>query len=120
MTRTLSLAGSCLALLLALAALPAHAADPPERIATRLLDRLAAGDYAAAEASFSKDMAAAVPAARLKAVWESLPAQAGAQPPRHRRRRPGHAGRVPDRRPRRCAADRRRRRVDPRALSGRP
>ena len=37
-----------------------------------------AKDYAAAEASFTPDMAAAVPADKLKAVWESLPAQVGA------------------------------------------
>lgn len=59
-------------------ALPALAADTPEQIATRLLDQLDAGDYAAAEAGFTEQMAAAVPAAKLKAVWESLPAQAGA------------------------------------------
>jgi poly(3-hydroxybutyrate) depolymerase len=46
-------------------------------IATRLLDHLDAGEYAQAEAMFSAEMAAAVPADKLKAVWESLPAQAG-------------------------------------------
>jgi poly(3-hydroxybutyrate) depolymerase len=46
-------------------------------IATRLLDHLDAGEYAQAEAMFSPEMAAAVPADKLKAVWESLPAQAG-------------------------------------------
>jgi dienelactone hydrolase len=46
-------------------------------VAIRLLDHLDAGEYAQAEAMFSADMAAAVPADKLKAVWESLPAQAG-------------------------------------------
>ena len=46
-------------------------------IATRLLDHLDAGRYADAEAMFSPEMAAAVPADKLKGVWESLPAQAG-------------------------------------------
>ena len=46
-------------------------------IATRMLDHLDAGEYAQAEAMFSPEMAAAVPADKLKAVWESLPAQAG-------------------------------------------
>jgi dienelactone hydrolase len=47
-------------------------------IALQLLDRLDAHDYAAAEATFGTQMAAAVPADKLEAVWESLPAQAGA------------------------------------------
>jgi dienelactone hydrolase len=67
----------CLSLLLACLPLPALAADPPERVAARLLDRLDAGDYAAAEAMFTPAMAAAVPADKMKAVWESLPAQLG-------------------------------------------
>jgi dienelactone hydrolase len=46
-------------------------------IAGALLDRLDAHDYAAAEAMFGARMAAAVPADRLQAVWESLPTQAG-------------------------------------------
>ena len=46
-------------------------------IATRALDHLDAGEYAQAEAMFSADMAKAVPADKLKAVWESLPAQVG-------------------------------------------
>lgn len=45
--------------------------------ATRMLEHLDAGEYAQAEAMFSPEMAAAVPADKLKAVWESLPAQAG-------------------------------------------
>ena len=47
-------------------------------IATRLLDHLDAGRYAEAEAMFGADMAKAVPADKLQAVWESLPAQVGA------------------------------------------
>ncbi|MGN6513403.1 MAG: DUF3887 domain-containing protein, partial [Lysobacteraceae bacterium] len=52
-------------------------APTPVEVATRLLDRLDAHDYAAAEAMFDEQMAAAVPADKLKAVWESLPSQAG-------------------------------------------
>lgn len=55
----------------------AFAADAPGALANRLLDHLQGGDYAAAEAMFSPDMAAAVPQDKLKAVWESLPAQLG-------------------------------------------
>ena len=65
------------ATLLAFSASTACAADTPEAIATRLLDQMDAKDYAAAEASFTPAMAAAVPADKLKAVWESLPAQLG-------------------------------------------
>jgi dienelactone hydrolase len=65
--------------LLVPAAIPAQDAAPgPAGIATALLDDLDAHDYAAAEARFAPQMAAAVPADKLKAVWESLPAQAGA------------------------------------------
>lgn len=56
----------------------ALAAQTPQQIALRLLDQLDAGQYAAAEAGFSPEMAAAVPAATLKTIWESLPAQMGA------------------------------------------
>ena len=56
----------------------AAAADSPTALATRLLDQLDAGQYAAAEATFSPQMKAAVPADKLKAVWESLPALLGA------------------------------------------
>ncbi len=59
------------------AAQEAAAVDGPG-IAARLLDHLAAGRYADAEAMFGPDMAKAVPADKLKAVWESLPAQVGA------------------------------------------
>lgn len=53
-------------------------AAEPSALATRLLDQLDAGQYSAAEAMFSPQMKAAVPAEKLKAVWESLPAQMGA------------------------------------------
>ncbi len=56
----------------------AYAADTAEASAIRLLDAMDAKDYAAAEASFTQEMAAAVPADKLKAIWESLPAQLGA------------------------------------------
>lgn len=63
---------------------PALAADAPATepsaatvTATQLLDHLDAGDYAAAEAMLGAQMAAAVPADKLKAIWESLPTQAG-------------------------------------------
>jgi pimeloyl-ACP methyl ester carboxylesterase len=77
MSWPLRIAGVCLTLLLGQLVLPAQAADKPEQVAIRLLDHLDAGDYAAAEASFSTAMAAAVPADKLRMVWESLPAQAG-------------------------------------------
>jgi len=64
-------------LLLALSG-SALAAEPAGAVATRLLDQLDAGQYEAAEAAFSSQMKAAVPADKLKAVWESLPAQMGA------------------------------------------
>ena len=46
-------------------------------IATRALDHLDAGEYAQLEAMLGADMAKAVPADKLKAVWESLPTQVG-------------------------------------------
>ena len=67
-----------LGLLLSGRAMAQDAATPdPVATATRLLDRLDAGAFAEAEAMFSPEMAAAVPADKLKAVWEALPAQAG-------------------------------------------
>ena len=57
-------------------------AAEPTATATRLLDQLDAGRYTEAEAMFSAQMKAAVPAEKLKAVWESLPAQMGAAGPR--------------------------------------
>jgi dienelactone hydrolase len=77
----MSLRSTALGTALALAALSAHAQVPPEQareIATRALDQLDAGQYAQVEAMFEAEMAKAVPAATLKSVWESLPAQAGA------------------------------------------
>ena len=56
----------------------AQQAQDPAAVATRLLDHMAAGRYDEAEAMFTPEMAQAVPAARLKEVWESIPAQAGA------------------------------------------
>jgi len=59
----------------------AQDAPPPEAkasaLAIQLLDHLDAGEYAQAETLFNPPMAQAVPADKLKAVWESLPAQAG-------------------------------------------
>ncbi len=46
--------------------------------AVGLLEQLDAGDYAGAEARFDTAMATAVPAEKLQALWESLPAQVGA------------------------------------------
>ena len=61
------------------AAVPAPDATAPDAtaIATTLLDRLDAHDYAAAETAFGAQMAAAVPADKLQQVWESLPEMAG-------------------------------------------
>jgi dienelactone hydrolase len=56
----------------------AQDAEAAKATATALLDAMDAGDYAAAEAMFTAQMAAAVPAERLQGVWESLPAQVGA------------------------------------------
>lgn len=67
-----------LATSLVAAGLPAFAqAIDGKALATQALDRLDAGDYAQVEAMFGPDMARAVPADKLKAVWESLPAQVG-------------------------------------------
>ncbi len=56
--------------------------DAPEESAVTitlgLLDQLDAGDFTGAEARFSADMAAAVPAAKLKELWSSLPDHVGA------------------------------------------
>ena len=46
-------------------------------LAIQLLDHLDAGEYDKAETMFNAQMAKAVPADKLKAVWESLPAQVG-------------------------------------------
>ena len=62
---------------LALAAGASAQAADPAAIARQALDRMDAGDYAQVERTFAEKMAAAVPADKLKAVWESLPAQVG-------------------------------------------
>jgi len=80
------------AILLVFTASTAGAADTPEAVAMRLLDQMDAKDYAAAEASFTPDMAAAVPADKLKAVWESLPAQVGASKGRGKAKVTPHQG----------------------------
>ncbi len=75
-----------LAALTAVACVPVNASPPaadiassdPLVIAAGFLDQLDAGDFAAAETRFTAQMASAVPAAKLKAVWDSLPQQAGA------------------------------------------
>jgi len=66
------------AVLLAMAS-PSHAqaASAAETTATRLLDHLDAKQYPEAEALFTAEMAAAVPAEKLKQIWESLPLQLG-------------------------------------------
>lgn len=71
-------ASLALVLMLAFSVPPAQATGTAEAVALRLLDQMDAKDYTAAEASFTPEMAAAVPADKLKAVWESLPAQVGA------------------------------------------
>jgi uncharacterized protein len=58
-------------LLLAGVALSANAATP-EQTASALLDKLQAGDMAAAEAMFTPDMAKAVPAAALGTLWQQM------------------------------------------------
>lgn len=67
-----------IATVLLMASSTSFAADAPAALATRLLDQLDAAQYSAAEAMFSAEMKAAVPADKLQAVWESLPAQMGA------------------------------------------
>jgi dienelactone hydrolase len=70
-------------LCLALAAGPIAAADPKasaddlQAIATRFVDRLAAGDFATAVKSFDPAMTAALPADKLREVWKTLNTQAG-------------------------------------------
>jgi dienelactone hydrolase len=66
-----------LAMLVPLCASAQDATADAKATAAALLDHLDAGEYAQAEAMFGADMAAAVPVDKLKAVWESLPAQAG-------------------------------------------
>ncbi len=57
---------------------PAHASNDAEATATRLLDHLDAKQYTQAESLFTTEMATAVPAEKLKQIWESLPQQVGA------------------------------------------
>ncbi|HYM85370.1 MAG TPA: alpha/beta fold hydrolase, partial [Pseudoxanthomonas sp.] len=79
--------------LLALAApFAANAATPAETTATRLLDHLDAAEYTQAESMFTAEMAAAVPADKLKQVWESLPQQAGAAQGRGKAELAQHSG----------------------------
>lgn len=54
----------------------AQSADPAA-IAQQALDLMDAGDYTHVEALFAPRMAEAVPADKLKTVWESLPVQMG-------------------------------------------
>lgn len=54
----------------------AQSADPAA-IARQALDLMDAGDYTHVEMLFAPRMAEAVPADKLKAVWESLPVQMG-------------------------------------------
>jgi dienelactone hydrolase len=58
--------------------LTAAAAEPTAvDIATKLLDRLDAGQFDSAVSDFGVEMKTAVPADRLKQIWQSLPAQFG-------------------------------------------
>ncbi len=66
-----------LALSLALAFTATAQHHDPAALATQALDRLDAARYAEVEALSGPQMAAAVPPDKLKAVWESLPAQVG-------------------------------------------
>lgn len=79
--------------LLALAAsFAANAATPAEATATRLLDHLDAAEYSQAESMFTAEMAAAVPADKLKQIWESLPQQVGAAQGRGAAQVEAHSG----------------------------
>ena len=79
--------------LLALAApLLANASVSPEMTAMRLLDNLDKAEYVQAETMFTADMAAAVPADKLKQVWESLPAQVGTAQGRGKAQVETHSG----------------------------
>ena len=77
---TARLFAGALALLLPVAATAAQPRPVVDAVAraTELLDHMDAGDYAAAEAMFTADLARAVPADKLGAVWTALPRQAGA------------------------------------------
>src|SRR2546428_196681 len=79
---------ACLLLWLLLAAGTAAAAEQKtpagdlQAIATKFVDRLAAGDFATAVKSFDPTMTAALPPDKLAEVWKSLNAQAGRGPVR--------------------------------------
>ena len=75
-TRWFAVAFALCVPLAAMAAQPKPVADPVAR-ATTLLDHLDAGEFADAEAMFTAQMAQAVPADKLQALWEALPQQAG-------------------------------------------
>src|SRR5213594_1134140 len=74
---------ACLLLWLLLAAGTAAAAEQKtpagdlQAIATKFVDRLAAGDFATAVKSFDPTMTAALPPDKLAEVWKSLNVQAG-------------------------------------------
>ena len=72
-----SLFSILLTLSLATAGSACAQASDPAALARQTLDHLDAGEYAQVEELFGAQMAAAVPADKLKAVWESLPAQVG-------------------------------------------
>ena len=74
LSATTGLAVLLAATLACTASVNAQTTDPAS-LARQTLDRLDAGEYALVEQSFAAQMAAAVPADKLKAVWESLPAQ---------------------------------------------
>ncbi|WP_234086857.1 alpha/beta fold hydrolase [Azonexus sp. R2A61] len=84
---------------LASAALPAGADEAARQLAADLLDRLDGGDYPAAVALMTPQLATALPAERLRSVWESLPAVYGARrqrgTPVDENYRSGHKVRVP-------------------------
>jgi alpha-beta hydrolase superfamily lysophospholipase len=65
-----------LAAALLFAAVPALAGDAQQR-ARQLIEQLQAGQYNAAQAQFSPEMAAALPASRLAQVWQALGQQLG-------------------------------------------
>ena len=71
------LAIACIAALAAMNAAAQVAPEQARATAVRVLDHLDRGEFAQVEAMFDADMAKAVPADKLKAVWESLPAQVG-------------------------------------------
>ena len=78
MTLAHRIALACCIALVSILPASAQEAAGPVAVANALLDHLDAGRYTDAEAMFTTEMAAAVPADKLKAVWESIPAQAGA------------------------------------------